>query len=125
MNTNTSVTIPSTIPADIVEGGYYLYVVADQDDLILERDEDNNQQSRSGQFTVGNAETACASQNDAGMGGDAGNDTMGALDLGNYADAEYRWHLRVQHRLHHRRRHRPHLRRRRAVERRAADVQGR
>ena len=90
MNTNTSVTIPSTIPADIVEGGYYLYVVADQDDLILERDEDNNQQSRSGQFTVGNAETACASQNDAGMGGDAGNDTMGALDLGNYADAEYR-----------------------------------
>ena len=90
MNTNTSVTIPSTIPADIVEGGYYLYVVADQDDLILERDEDNNQQSRSGQFTVGNAETACASQNDAGMGGDAGNDTMGAFDLGNYADAEYR-----------------------------------
>ena len=90
MNTNTSVTIPSTIPADIVEGGYYLYVVADQDDLILERDEDNNQQSRSGQFTVGNAETACASQNDAGMGGDAGNDTTGALDLGNYADAEYR-----------------------------------
>ena len=46
LDTNTSVTISSTIPADIVEGGYYLYVVADQDDLILERDEDNNQQTR-------------------------------------------------------------------------------
>ena len=90
MDTNTSVTIPSTIPLDIVEGGYYLYVVADQDNLIEERDDDNNQQTRSGQFTVGNAETACASQNDAGMGGDAGNTTAGALDLGNYADAEYR-----------------------------------
>ena len=90
MDTNTSITIPSTIPADIVEGGYNLYVIADQDDLILERDEDNNQQVRSGQFTVGNAETACASQNDAGLGGDAGNDTAGAFDLGNYVDAEYR-----------------------------------
>ena len=90
MDTNTSVTIPSTIPADIVEGGYNLYVIADQDNLILERDEDNNQQSRTGQFTVGNAETSCATQNDAGMGGDAGNDTASSLDLGNYADAEYR-----------------------------------
>ena len=42
MDTNTSVTIPSTIPLDIVEGGYYLYVVADQDNLIEERDDDNN-----------------------------------------------------------------------------------
>ena len=46
---------------DTVEGGYYPYVVADQDNLIEERDEDNNQQTRSGEFTVGNAETACAS----------------------------------------------------------------
>ena len=83
-------TISSTIPADIVEGGYYLYVVVDQDDLILERDEDNNQQTRTGQFTVGNAETSCATQNDAGMGGDAANNSAGAFDLGNYADAEYR-----------------------------------
>ena len=83
-------TISSTIPADIVESGYYLYVVADQDDLILERDEENNQQTRSGQFTVGNAETSCATQNDAGMGGDAANNSAGAFDLGNYADAEYR-----------------------------------
>ena len=90
VDTNTSVTISSTIPADIVEGGYYLYVVADQDDLILERNEDNNQQTRTGQFTVGNAETSCATQNDAGMGGDAANNTAGAFDLGNYADAEYR-----------------------------------
>ena len=90
VDTNTSVTISSTIPADIVEGGYYLYVVADQDDLILERDEENNQQTRSGQFTVGNAETSCATQNDAGMGGDAANNSAGAFDLGNYADAEYR-----------------------------------
>ena len=67
-----------------------MYVIVDQDDLIEERDEDNNQQSRNGQFTVGNAETSCASQNDAGLGGDAGNSTAGALDLGNYADAEYR-----------------------------------
>ncbi|MAX46567.1 MAG: hypothetical protein CMB24_07260 [Euryarchaeota archaeon] len=90
MDTNTSVTISSTIPADIVEGGYYLYVVADQDDLILERDETNNQAARTGQFTVGNAETSCVSQNDAAMGGDAGNDAANAYDLGNYADAEYR-----------------------------------
>ena len=67
-----------------------MYVVADQDDLILERNEDNNQASRTGQFTVGNAETACATQNDAGLGGDAANDTANAMDLGMYADAEYR-----------------------------------
>ena len=90
IDTNTSVTIPSTIPLDIVEGGYYLYVVADQDDLILERDEDNNQRSKTGQFSIGNAETSCATQNDAGMGGDAANNTGGAYDLGNYAEAEYR-----------------------------------
>ena len=90
MNTNTSVTIPSTIPVDLVEGDYYLYVIADQDDLILERDDDNNQGQRSGQFSVGNAETACATQNDAAMNGDAGNSTATAYDLGNYADAEYR-----------------------------------
>ena len=90
MNTNTSETIPSTIPGDLVEGDYYMYVIADQDDLILERDEGNNQGQRSGQFSVGNAETACATQNDAAMNGDAGNSTSTAFDLGNYADAEYR-----------------------------------
>ena len=90
VDTNTSVTISSTIPSDIVEGEYNMYVVVDQDDLILERNEDNNQQSRDGQFAVGNAETSCLSQNDAGMGGDAGNSTSLAFDLGNYADTEYR-----------------------------------
>ena len=90
IDTNTSVTISSTIPADIVEGDYYLYVVVDQDELILERDETNNQGSRTGQFSIGNAETSCVTQNDAGMGGDAANNTAGAYDLGNYADAEYR-----------------------------------
>ncbi|MBT4065787.1 MAG: hypothetical protein HOE76_01015 [Euryarchaeota archaeon] len=89
-DTNTSVTIPSTIPLDIVEGDYNLYVVVDQDDLVLERDEENNQQARTGQFSIGNAETSCATQNDGGLGGDAGNSTSSAFDLGNYADAEYR-----------------------------------
>ncbi len=90
IDTNTSVTIPSIIPMDIVEGDYYLYVVADQDDLVLERDEDNNQASKSGQFSIGNAETSCATQNDGALGGDAGSDSSTAYDLGNYADAEYR-----------------------------------
>jgi len=90
IDTNSTVTIPSTIPADIIEGDYYLYVVADQDDLILERDETNNDATKSGQFSVGNAETSCATQNDAGLGGDAADNTGGAFDLGNYVEAEYR-----------------------------------
>ena len=90
MDTNTSVTITSTIPADLVQGDYYLYVVVDQDDLILERDESNNQNSRTGQFSVGNAETSCATQNDAALNGDAGSSTGTAFDLGSYAEAEYR-----------------------------------
>ena len=89
-DTNTSVTIPSTIPLDIVEGDYYLYVVVDQDDLILERDEDNNALARTGQFSIGNEESSCATQNDAALGGDAGGNTGSAYDLGNYAEAEYR-----------------------------------
>ena len=90
VDTNSSVTIPATMPLDIVEGGYYLYVVVDQDDLVLERDETNNQGQRNGQVSIGNAETSCVTQNDGGLGGDAGNETSTALDLGNYADAEYR-----------------------------------
>ena len=90
MDTNTTVTIPSAIPTDMVEGDYYLYVVVDQDDLVLERDEDNNQASKSGVFSIGNAETACATQNDGALGGDAGADSSSAYDLGNYAEAEYR-----------------------------------
>ena len=90
LDTNTSVTIPATIPTDLVPGDYYLYVVVDQDDLVLERDEGNNQQSRTGQFSVGSAETSCVSQNDASLGGDAGNNSGTAFDLGNFAEAEYR-----------------------------------
>ena len=90
VDTNSSVTIPATMPLDIVEGGYYLYVVVDQDDLVLERDETNNQGLRNGQVSIGNAETSCVTQNDGGLGGDAGNETSTALDLGNYAEAEYR-----------------------------------
>lgn len=90
VNNNTTVTISSTIPASLVEGGYYLYVIADQDDLILERIEDNNELLRGGQVTFGNAETSCTTQNDAGLGGDAGNSTDTAYDLGIYSDAEYR-----------------------------------
>ncbi len=90
VDTNTTVTISSTIPTDLVQGGYYLYVVADQDNLILERSEDNNELRRTGQVTFGTAETSCVSQNDAGLGGDAGNSTSQAMDLGSYTDAEYR-----------------------------------
>ena len=39
-------------------------------------------------LTVGNEETACSSQNDAGMGGDA--DSTNGYDLGQMTDIEYR-----------------------------------
>ena len=45
-----SVTIPATIPADIVEGDYNLFVIVDQDDLVLERDKNNNQARRNGAY---------------------------------------------------------------------------
>lgn len=90
MGTTTSVTIPSTIPIDIVPGSYNLYVVVDQDKLVVERDDDNNEMRRNGIITIDTAETSCSTQDDAGMGSDAGSSAGNEMDLGQYTDAEYR-----------------------------------
>ncbi len=90
MGTTTSVTISSTIPIDIVPGDYNLYAVVDQDNLVIERDDNNNEMSKGGMIEIDTAETSCSTQNDAGMGSDAGSSTGNEMDLGQYTDAEYR-----------------------------------
>jgi hypothetical protein len=64
--------------------------VVDEDDLIVERDENNNELRKNGEFSVGNEETACGQQNDANSGGDAGNAVGSETDLGQYAQTEHR-----------------------------------
>jgi hypothetical protein len=90
VDTTQNVLIQTTLPTEIIEGDYYLTVVVDEDDLVIERDENNNELRKNGEFSVGNEETSCGQQNDANTGGDAGNAMGSQTDLGQYAQAEHR-----------------------------------
>tara|TARA_Y100000994_G_scaffold192084_1_gene161311 strand:- start:801 stop:3359 length:2559 start_codon:yes stop_codon:yes gene_type:complete len=90
INTPQTVLIQSVLPTGLVEGEYYLFVVVDEDEMIEERDEDNNMLRKNTAFGVGNEETACNNQDDASTGADAGDTAGNEADLGQYSQTEYR-----------------------------------
>ena len=90
INTPQTVLIQSVLPTGLVEGEYYLFVVVDEDEMIEERDEDNNMLRKNTAFGVGNEETACNNQDDASTGADAGDSAGNEADLGQYSQTEYR-----------------------------------
>ena len=90
INATQILTINGTIPANIVEGEYRVYVVLDSDETITELEETDNQifvQT----LDVGNSVNACETvQNDALSGKDAGEEVNTSIDLGLKVDLEIR-----------------------------------
>lgn len=83
INQTQSVQVSGAIPADIIEGNYSLLMLVDEDEMLDEKNEDDNEGLAEDLITIGTYPTSCpSSQNDALSGGDAGNDANNAYDLG-------------------------------------------
>ena len=88
VNQTQNVQVSGVIPSLIIEGNYTLIMLVDNEELLDEKNEDDNELSAEDLIMVGNYPTACSSQNDALSGGDAGNDANSAYDLGNDPSVE-------------------------------------
>ncbi|MCS5537831.1 MAG: hypothetical protein NZ770_06970, partial [Candidatus Poseidoniaceae archaeon] len=83
INQTQSVQVSGAIPTDIIEGNYSLLMLVDEDEMLDEKNEDDNEGLAEDLITIGTYPTSCpSSQNDALSGGDAGNDANNAYDLG-------------------------------------------
>ena len=83
INQTQSVQVSGAIPTDIIEGNYSLIMLVDEDEILDEKNEDDNEDMAEDLITIGTYPTSCpTSQNDALSGGDAGNDINNAYDLG-------------------------------------------
>ena len=90
INATQTLTINGTIPTNIVEGEYRVFVVLDSDENITELEETDNQIT-SQTLDVGNSVNACETvQNDALSGKDAGEEVNTSIDLGLKVDLELR-----------------------------------
>lgn len=82
VNQTQNVQVSGTIPSFIIEGNYSLIMLVDHEELLDEKNEDDNEMAAEDLIMVGNYPTSCSGQNDALSGGDAGNDANSAYDLG-------------------------------------------
>ncbi|HIA40432.1 MAG TPA: hypothetical protein EYN88_06125 [Candidatus Poseidoniales archaeon] len=91
MNTSQVVTINAMIPADTIEGEYNVLYFVDEEDVIVEKNEDDNDYTPTSALNIGTAQTTCpASQDDGGSGADAGDSAGTAVDLGTDIEQEFR-----------------------------------
>ncbi|MCS5536011.1 MAG: hypothetical protein NZ802_09180, partial [Candidatus Poseidoniales archaeon] len=91
MNTSQVVTINSVIPADTIEGEYNVLYFVDEEDVIVEKNEDDNDYTPTSVLNIGTAQTTCSgSQDDGGSGVDAGDSATSAVDLGTDIEQEFR-----------------------------------
>ena len=89
-NTSQVISINTVIPADTVEGTYEVIYIVDEDDVIVEKDEDDNDYSPTSNLVIGTTSTSCSSQDDGGSGGDAGDTAATAFNLGTDVEQEFR-----------------------------------
>ena len=83
INGTQIITINGAIPSNIVEGDYNVFIVLDSDELVTEKNENDNIELADDVLTVGNSVNACATpQDDAASGADIGEEIGVAEDLG-------------------------------------------
>ena len=82
INESQMVQFSGSVPASAQGGNYTFIVMADSDELIDEKSEDDNEASANESILVDQKATACPTQNDGMSGSDAGEDETGAALLG-------------------------------------------
>ena len=91
INATQILTVNGAIPSNIVQGEYRVFAVLDSDEMISEKSESDNTVRAADTLAVGNGVNACATpQDDAALGGDAGDVAATAFDLGLDVEAEIR-----------------------------------
>ena len=91
INATQILTVNGAIPSNIVQGEYRVFAVLDSDEMISEKSESDNTVRAADTLAVGNGVNACATpQDDAALGGDAGDAVATAFDLGLDVEAEIR-----------------------------------
>tara|TARA_B100001248_G_scaffold258788_1_gene243687 strand:+ start:2086 stop:5442 length:3357 start_codon:yes stop_codon:yes gene_type:complete len=91
INTTQLLTLNATVPSNLVQGEYNVFIILDGDEMVAEKSETDNTLTAADSLTVGNGVNACASpQDDAASGADVGDDIATSLDLGLDIDAEVR-----------------------------------
>jgi len=91
INATQVITITGTIPSNIVQGDYNIFVTLDKQDMIPEKLETDNDDIATSKMTVGTSVNACQStQNDASTGADAGDEMSTSIDAGVDPIAEHR-----------------------------------
>ena len=71
-----------TVPTSTTGGNYSIIVMVDSDEQIDEKIEDDNMVLTPEEILIDTKETSCPTQNDASLGGDAGEDLATAAALG-------------------------------------------
>ena len=91
INATQILSITGTIPSNIVQGDYNVFISLDADDMIPEKIETDNEEAASSKMVVGNSVNACPNaQNDAATGTDAGDEIPTSIDAGLDPAAEHR-----------------------------------
>ena len=91
INGTQTLSITGTIPSNIVQGNYNVFVTLDKEDLIIEKSELDNAAASDNPMTIGTPNTACQTvQNDASTGGDIGDQISTAFDTGTDPIVEHR-----------------------------------
>ena len=92
VNTTQTVSINAPIPSSMIEGEYNVLVVLDESNVILEKDEDDNDYIHEEKMVIGAISTSCNLQDDGSTGSDAPNDLNSGtpVDLGTDPVQEFR-----------------------------------
>ena len=91
INATQTLTINGAIPSNIVEGEYNMFIIVDREDMVFEKNENDNEITADDTLTVGTPVNACATpQDDASTGADIGDVISSAHDLGVDVETEIR-----------------------------------
>jgi len=91
INGTQILSITGTIPSNIVQGNYNVFVTLDKDDMIIEKSELDNDAASDNPMTIGTPNSACQTvQNDASSGADISDQMSSAFDAGTDPVVEFR-----------------------------------